>query len=268
MNAARTWAMAAGVAVVAAGAAGAPRSVAGQDLADQMRAMDAGVARVTYAIREGVAVCDRGISIDSDGATRWRGRGRIGTSCRTGTIEAELVVRDGAVRDLELLELDDLATPGSVDLGQMDAGQAARYFLGLARGSDVQPALEGAVFAASIADVADLWLDLMVIARDRGLESDVRQAAVFWLGQDAAAAVSAGIAELASDELEDQEVRDAAVFALSRRPADQGVSYLMEIARSANEGETRRSAMFWLAQSNDERVLAFFEEILLGRAPR
>lgn len=29
--------------------------------------------------------------------------------------------------------------------------------------------------------------------------------------------------------------------------------------------ETRRSAMFWLAESEDERVYAFFEEILLGR---
>jgi hypothetical protein len=264
MSASRAWAMAAGAAVVAA----APGPVAGQDFADQMRAMDTGVARVTYAIREGVAVCDRGISIDADDATRWRGRGRVGTSCRTGTVEAELAVRDGAVRDLELLEPDDLPTPGSVDLGQVDAGQVARYFLTLARGSDAQPALEDAVFAASIADVANLWPDLMALARDRGLDSDVRQAAVFWLGQDAAAAVSAGIAELATDELEDQEVRDAAVFALSRRPADQGVSYLMEIARTAEEGETRRSAMFWLAQSNDERVLAFFEEILLGRAPR
>ena len=31
------------------------------------------------------------------------------------------------------------------------------------------------------------------------------------------------------------------------------------------EAETRRAAMFWIAQSDDPRVLAFFEEILLGR---
>ena len=39
----------------------------------------------------------------------------------------------------------------------------------------------------------------------------------------------------------------------------------MEIAETAREGDTRRSAMFWLAQSKDERVFAFFERILLGK---
>ena len=39
----------------------------------------------------------------------------------------------------------------------------------------------------------------------------------------------------------------------------------MEVARSREESDTRKSAMFWLAQSDDERVLDFFEQILLGR---
>jgi hypothetical protein len=264
MSAARPLTTTAAV-VAAVVVAGAP--VCGQGLADRIGAMETGVARVTYATREGVEICDRGMNFVSNGTTR-RGRSGIGSACRTGTAEAELAIRDGVVRDIEVLELDDLATAGVVDLGLVDAGEAARYFLTLARGSDAQPALEDAVFAAAIADVEGLWRDLMAIARDGRFDSDVRGQAIFWLGQDAAAAASAGIAELASDEREDQEVRDAAVFALSQRPAVEGVPLLMEIARSAEEGETRRSAMFWLAQSNDERVLAFFEEILLGRAPR
>jgi hypothetical protein len=39
----------------------------------------------------------------------------------------------------------------------------------------------------------------------------------------------------------------------------------MEVASGGEEAETRRTALFWLAQSNDERVVDFFEEILLGR---
>jgi hypothetical protein len=39
----------------------------------------------------------------------------------------------------------------------------------------------------------------------------------------------------------------------------------MEVARTAPQSETREAAMFWLAQSKDERVVAFFEEILLGK---
>jgi HEAT repeat protein len=105
----------------------------------------------------------------------------------------------------------------------------------------------------------------MGLARDRSLDEDVRTSALFWVGQEAADAVTEGLAEVALDEDEDQDVRDAAVFALSQRPADEAVPILMEIARTAPHIQTRRSAMFWLAQSKDERVYAFFEEILLAR---
>ncbi len=44
----------------------------------------------------------------------------------------------------------------------------------------------------------------------------------------------------------------------------EGVPILMEVARTAKSADTRSSAMFWLAQSEDERVYAFFEEILMG----
>jgi hypothetical protein len=39
----------------------------------------------------------------------------------------------------------------------------------------------------------------------------------------------------------------------------------MDLARTGDQADTRRTAMFWLAQSQDERVIEFFEEILLGR---
>jgi hypothetical protein len=39
----------------------------------------------------------------------------------------------------------------------------------------------------------------------------------------------------------------------------------MELSRTGDQAATRRAAMFWLAQSGDDRVIAFFEEILLAR---
>jgi HEAT repeat protein len=121
------------------------------------------------------------------------------------------------------------------------------------------------VFAAMIADVDEVWRDLFDIARDPSIQQEVRASSLFWLGQEAGDAVTTGIAAIAADEREEQEVREAAIFALSQRAGDVGVQPLMELARTAREAETRRAAMFWLAQSEDPRVLAFFEEILLGR---
>ncbi|HKJ01552.1 MAG TPA: HEAT repeat domain-containing protein, partial [Longimicrobiales bacterium] len=89
--------------------------------------------------------------------------------------------------------------------------------------------------------------------------------ALFWVGQEAAEAATDGLAEVALGDDEAQDVRDAAVFALSQRPSDEGVPVLMELARTAQETRTRRTAFFWLAQSDDPRVVPFFEEILLGR---
>jgi HEAT repeat protein len=57
-------------------------------------------------------------------------------------------------------------------------------------------------------------------------------------------------------------VRKQAVFALSQRPSDEAVPALIRIARSNREPEIRRTALFWLGQSEDPRALGLFEEIL------
>ena len=58
------------------------------------------------------------------------------------------------------------------------------------------------------------------------------------------------------------EVRKQAVFALSQRPAEEGVPALIRIARSNPHAELRKTALFWLGQSEDPRALTLFEEIL------
>lgn len=150
--------------------------------------------------------------------------------------------------------------PG-VDLGALTAAVAARYLLGLARRDGGRPARD-AIFAAALADSIAIWPDLLAIARDRAVRSDTRKQAVFWLGQAAEAAATAGLDSLASASDEDVEVREAAVFALSQRPGDEGIPAWIRIARSHRDVRLRRRAMFWLAQSDDPRALALFEDIL------
>ncbi len=57
-------------------------------------------------------------------------------------------------------------------------------------------------------------------------------------------------------------MRKPAVFALSQRPAEEGVPALIRIARTNRHPELRKTALFWLGQSEDPRALALFEEIL------
>jgi HEAT repeat protein len=49
---------------------------------------------------------------------------------------------------------------------------------------------------------------------------------------------------------------------LSQRSADEAVPALIQIAKRNPDPEVRRTALFWLGQSEDPRALALFEEIL------
>ena len=112
-----------------------------------------------------------------------------------------------------------------------------------------------------------MWPVLLRIARRTELPVETRRQAVFWLGQAAGEAATRGLDSLASDRGEEVELRKQAVFALSQRPADEGVPVLIRIARSNPHAELRKSALFWLGQSEDPRAIALFEEILRFSLP-
>ena len=247
--------------------AAAPSVTGGQELARRVAAVGDGTVRLTYPARPGVEICDQGIRMGGH-QMMWHSRGwdEEPTNCRVGSVEIEVRVRDGSVREIDVIRRLSDRTAGAMDLGSVSAAQATGFLLETARnGGAGERGEEDAVFPAILADVQELWRELMVLARDRRLAEDVRTSALFWVGQEAADAVTEGLTEVALDEDEDQDVRDAAVFALSQRPADEAVPILMQIAGTAPHIQTRRSAMFWLAQSKDDRVYAFFEEILLAR---
>jgi hypothetical protein len=243
-----------------------PQAVVAQ-IADRVAAAEDGVVRFGYETREGVEICDQGIRM-GERRLWWRSRHgeRGASSCREGLAQVELTVRDGRVRDVELVGDPSEADAGALDLGTVPAAEAARFLLSLAHdGGASRDAAEDAVFPAVIADVPEVWRDLLAIARDRAVHGDVRESALFWLGQEAADAATAGLSGVALDQDEDQDVREAAIFALSQRPVDEAVPALIEVALTGDELGTRRTAMFWLAQSEDPRVVDFFEQVLLGR---
>ena len=245
----------------------APAAATGQELARRVGAVDDGVVRLTYTARPGVEICDQGIRM-GEHQVMWHSRGwnEDPRPCRSGPVEIEMRVRNRSIREIEVIRKVTDRTAGALDFGFVSGEDAARFLLEVARtGGNAGRGEKDAIFPAVLADARDVWRDLLDLARDRAVEEDARTSALFWVGQEAADAVTEGLTEVALDEDEDQDVREAAVFALSRRPNDEAVPILMEIARTAQQGDTRRSAMFWLAQSKDERVYAFFQDILVGR---
>lgn len=151
--------------------------------------------------------------------------------------------------------------PKAVDLGTVSTREAVATLLAIAVDSR-NPGGEHAVFPATLADSVTVWRQLLALARNTGVPHDTRKQAVFWLSQEASDSATAGLSDLAGSEKEGDDIRKQAVFALSQRPKDEGVPALIKVAKSNGSAEVRKSALFWLGQSEDPRALALFEEIL------
>lgn len=253
------------VAMVALAAAGG--SLAAQSLASRVAAVREGTVRFEYAAREGVCGNGRGnISIRSDrGTTSW------GTSstrareweddCEPGPVRVALDVDGGRVTDVRAYVGGRWRGSADLDLGTVPPKEASDYLLDLAQRSDAEPAKD-AIFPAMIAEGVTVWPQLLRIAKDTDRPRDVRNSAIFWVSQAAGEAATKGLQEIIDDSAGDREVRKSAVFSMSQRPKDESVPALIRIARTHRDPEIRRTAIFWLGQSKDERAVAYFESVL------
>ncbi|MBA3316590.1 MAG: HEAT repeat domain-containing protein [Gemmatimonadales bacterium] len=238
-----------------------PAPLAAQSLAQRVQGAGDGTVRLSFASREGV--CSRGpgsITIiddhDDSDDDEWE------SDCERGPVRVSLRMQGGRVADSETYVGGRWrAGRGRVtDLGLVPAREAADLLLSLApRASDDDGEL---ITAATLADSAEVWPQLLRIARNPDIGEETRRQAVFWLGQAAGDAATEGLDSIARDGDGDIEIRKQAVFALSQRPSDEGVPVLIRIARTNRHPELRKTALFWLGQSEDPRALTLFEEIL------
>jgi hypothetical protein len=188
-------------------------------------------------------------------------------NCERGPVRIRLRVRDGEIVRIRARigeqGHDQRRDQGREiqDLGLLEAQDAADRLLELARGRSGRIA-EEAIFPAYLARDAVIWPELMTLARDDGISHEVREQAIFWLGQIAGDKITAGLVSLAKDDDEELDLRETAIFVLSQRENGASVPALEQIALQSPHPELRRSALFWLAQSEDERALDLIERIL------
>lgn len=144
--------------------------------------------------------------------------------------------------------------------GQSRDARIEREIATLVNDSDHEVA-KSALFAMSQIKTDESARVMLTAARNQSLPLEVRKSAVFWIGQLATDAATKGLKDLTTDE--NTEVKKQAVFALSQMRTETSIDALINIARTSKDRELRKSALFWLGQSNDPRALALFEEILL-----
>lgn len=265
-----------GLITLVAAAALVGRPLAGQDVAKRIAAAPDGEVRMSFANRPDVCGNGNGFSRKGRGTTTYMDGKRDNDIVVYDAVEWENDCRypNGPVNVLIVQKgrrVTKVRTwvggtwrqgrPGT-DLGRVSAPAAARALLALANDPANGTGAKEAVFPATIADSIDVSGELLKVAKNQKVDREVRKGAVFWLSQAASDSATVGLTELVGDQAEESEIKKSAVFALSQRPKDEGVPALIRIAKSNRDPEVRRSAIFWLGQSEDPRAIGLLEDLI------
>jgi len=146
--------------------------------------------------------------------------------------------------------------------------EAAEYLISLAAELEGKPSRD-AITPAVIADSANVWQQLLAIARNTDRPTETRRSAISWLGRSTREPASAppdrvvaALVELARNTGESQPVRDQALSALSRMERGEGIPALMELSRGANEQWLASRLVRALARSGDPRARDYLREVI------
>jgi len=169
----------------------------------------------------------------------------------------QLTVRQGRVVDADLAvggRWND--TGADLDLGRVAAPAAAEALLALA--AEARDDGGKLVLGAVVADSATVWPALLHLARAPSVSEDTRDNATLWLG------FAAGDALGPDNNADEDDVRESAIFALSQRPKSESIPALTRVVEGDLPIHLKKSALFWLGQTDRERAVAVYEEILRG----
>ena len=141
-----------------------PSALRAQALAQQIQGAGDGTVRLSFAARAGVCGSSHGVTVmDGGHDDDWVG------DCERGPVRVSLRMRSGMVSDATT-RVAGHWRPGNdrvTDLGIVPAREAADAMLALARRA-AEDAGDELITAATLADSAEVWPELLRMARDGG----------------------------------------------------------------------------------------------------
>jgi hypothetical protein len=231
-----------------------PATLGAQSLEQRVAAVGTGTVRMSFAAQPGVCGDGRNNIRTRQNDEQWE------EDCSPQPVRVAIRLREHQVMEIRTYVGGRWRSGPTTDLGTVRPQEASAYFMRLA---EREGGLEGdPVLPATLADSVVIWPALLRLARSPTAPQETRRSAVFWLGQAAGTAVAGSLDSIVDDARGEREIRKQAVFALSQLSNDGGIPSLIRIAQSNSDPELRRTALFWLGQSDDPRVLKLFEDIL------
>lgn len=220
---------------------------AAQTLRQRVDAVRDGSVRVSFPVREGV--CGSGQNVSTRGG-QWSSDDWE-SDCESGPARVVINRRGGATVDIDTyIGGRWKARTGVTDLGDVSAGAAVDLLMAIAE-SGAGEAAKDAVFPVAIADAVVLPR-LVSLAQNRDRNREVRESAIFWIGELGEDDVIDMLVDLI-DADPDPEIRERAVFAISRNHTPRASQVLRDIVEDETYGTTvRERAVFWLGQADAE----------------
>ena len=174
----------------------------------------------------------------------------------------------GRLGDLRVYSLScpiDAGGQRVVWLEGVDADASVTLLHGLVVGSalaaDSRDVVDAALMALALHDNASATSAVAKLAGP-GQPDAVRDEAIFWLGEARGRAGYHALDQLLTTD-GDPEIQSQIAFALTLSPVPEAIDRLLAMVRDASRPDSvRREALFWLAQSEDDRGLDLIAEIL------
>ena len=244
------------------------RFAAAQSLAQQVASAN-GVVQILFPSRPSACGDGQGTlrnvfgysEVRGDGV-RWSSRNDWpGRSCVHGPVRLVVTVIDGEPTRARSYVGPVPASSNDVRTINASAADAAAWMSDMVARGNARVASE-LVLPLVLANAPDPWPLFLKIARDESRSRELRRNVMMWLSN----AVSEHLGLTAArDDTEDDELRTQAVYVLSQRPKQESVPQLIELAKSAPHASARRSAIYWLGQTGDQRAVDVYEELLRSR---
>jgi hypothetical protein len=111
-----------------------------------------------------------------------------------------------------------------------------------------------------VADGSEPWPLLLRVARDENRSRATRHIALTWLSSGITEKL--GLTEESAMRSADDQMREQAVFVLTQRPKSESVPELINLAKNGKYPSVRRSAIFWLGQTDDPRATDTYAALL------
>lgn len=144
-------------------------------------------------------------------------------------------------------------------LGEAEKEESLQVLINLFKKEETSRYQEDLISAIGLHDGSPTALNFLQSVVEGNYAGDVREKAVFWIGQQNSPAALALLKPMINDH--DEDIAEEVIFAISLMELPEAEKLLIDYAKNLQNRDLRKKAIFWLGQSVSKKVMSTLEEI-------